>query len=564
MTLRYKPLTTILLTALLTTAYAQQKSTISETRPGAFPEKGLSHFIPNAPAEYAAYYGNPTSAADQIHTPIRWYAIEMADDTDYWQNVNYQRVWLELEIGQDIGNAEIGTFISDFQLTASDKGSMHPKLTNFYVFDRPGTTPEEFVEMAMIAKSIPGILFLEPAFIRTTQSIPNDPLWINQWGPLAINAPAAWDYGVGGQSWGVMAVVDDAVDYFHEDLKDQVQYGRDYGYNDADPYPDTTAQTHGTHVTGIMAATINNGKGIAGMCNDTVYFAKITDAHYYDDYPGGGYDAAVIVNALIDISLIDRITAVNLSIGGSAPSAAEEQAYNTLWNSGKLPVAASGNDGIGIVIYPARYEACMAVGALTTDGTDFSLTYYSNYGDHQGVTAPGGDLVTNQGIMSTLPNNEYDVMHGTSMATPLVSGLAGLMKSVNQELNNVDIRNIINATCIDLGEPGWDSYFGHGMINAQAAVEMAINSVSGIANKRRDILTIYPNPSNQQFWIKGIEDMSQGVVEMYDLKGKLVKTEPLTAQNLQAISVSNLPEGVYVVQVKSNKKLITGKFVKSR
>ncbi len=246
MTTLYKPLTTILLTAIFATGYAQQTSSSLDTESNTIPEKGLSRVIPNVPPEMAAYFGNPTPVAHQIHTPIRWYAIEMADDATYWQNVNYQRVWLEMEIGQDISNPEIATFISDFQLTASDKRSMHPNLTNFYVFDRPGITPEEFVEMAITAKSIPGILFLEPAFIRTTQSIPNDPLWIDQWGPLAINAPEAWDYGVGGQSWGVMAVVDDAIDYFHEDLKDQAQYGRDYGYNDTDPYPDTTAQTHHT------------------------------------------------------------------------------------------------------------------------------------------------------------------------------------------------------------------------------------------------------------------------------------------------------------------------------
>ncbi len=329
---------------------------------------------------------------------------------------------------------------------------------------------------------------------------------------------------------------------------------------------DTIAQTHGTHVTGIMAATNNNGIGVAGMCNDTVYFAKISDAHYYDDYPGGGYDASVIVNALNDISLIDRVTIVNLSIGGSSPSAAEEQAYNGLWNSGKLPVTSSGNDGMGIVNYPARYESCMAVGAVAPDGTDFVLPYYSNFGADQEVTAPGGNLVTNHGIISTVPNNEYDEMQGTSMATALVSGLAGLMKDINPGLTNVDIRAIINATCIDLGEPGWDSQFGHGMINAQAAVEMAIDytPVSGIENKQVHTLNIFPNPANQQFWIKGLEDADQGVIEMYDLSGKRVKTQLLNSQNLQAVSVSHLPEGLYLVQIKSDTKLITGKFVKSR
>lgn len=566
----YKPIATILLTAVFAAGYAQQSpmpyakltSSVSEIESGTVSDSGPVQFRPNIPNQPHARASEPIPVSEQIHTPIRWYALELADDKDYWENVNPERVWLELEVGLDIANTEVVAFLNTFQLSAPVKRSMHPNLTNFYVFERPGTTAEQFVEMALSARSLPGVLFLEPSAIRKGNMIPNDPYWSSQWGPYAIYSDVAWDNGIGGQSWNVMAVIDDAVAYNHEDLKDQVTYGYDYGNDDSDPGLDGAEQTHGTHVTGIMAATINNSKGVAGMCNDTVFFAKVTDETYFTEQ--GSYSGVAIINSVYDIATIDRVTVVNMSLGGGAPSAADEQAYNALWNSGKLPVVASGNDGMGTVSYPAAYQACMAVGSVGSNGTNLFLASYSNYGADQEVSAPGGESQTGYGILSTMPNNQYDYMEGTSMACPMVAGLAGLMKSVNPGLTNVDIRNMINATCLDLGEPGWDQQFGYGMVNAQAAVEMALNSVSVFENKRPGALTIYPNPSNQQFWIKGAEEFGSGNVEMYDLTGKLVKREPVTAQNIQPISVSDLPEGVYVVQMRSDAKLISGKFVKSR
>lgn len=561
-----KTLTTILLSTLFIVSCARQTATHYSPKKGAIKgtelktlsERGISRFVPNAPAEIASNYGKRTPVANQIHTPIKWYAIELANDPIYWQNVNRERVWLELEVGQDINAPEIAGFLSNFQLGAPDKYSMHPNLTNFYVFDRPETTPEQFVEMAKSAQSVAGILFLEPSFIRKTQSIPNDPLWSEQWGPLAINAHETWDYAAGERSWSIMAVIDDAIDWTHEDLKGQVWYGYDYASKDSDVNLDTISQTHGTHVTGVMAATINNGIGIAGMCNDTVYFAKVSNK-------AEGFISEVIIDAVYNISTIDRVSVVNMSYGGHRPSDAEEQAYNALWNSGKLLVASSGNEGTGIVAYPARYDACMAVGALAYEEGVIRLANYSQYGPKQEVTAPGGEfsfLYEANRILSTMPDNKYEYLHGTSQASPMVAGLAGLMKSINPGLTNVEIRNIINATCTDLGEPGWDKHYGHGMINAKAAVEAATLSIAEVENKHSGKLIIYPNPSNQQFWIKGIEDISQGVIEMYDLSGKLVKSQPITTQNSQFVTVSDLSKGMYMVRVKSDNKVITGKFVK--
>lgn len=499
---------------------------------------------------------------EQIHTPIRWYALENADNPKYWQNVNTERIWLELEVGVSLDDPEIAAFLESFGLVEPLKRSMHPHLTNFFVFEKSGTTSADIINMAEAAKSVTGVLFLEPSVIYTGQIVPNDPMWNQQWGPYAVYADEAWEYGLGGSSLNMMAVLDDAIDWLHEDQYNQVWYGYDYGFNDNDPTLDGTEQTHGTHVTGIMSATTNNGIGIAGMCNDTVFFAKVTDNTYFTQ--NGTYSDVAITNAMYDIAdNIPRVTVINLSLGGGAPSASAEQAYNYAWNNGKLPIAASGNDGNSSVSYPAAYSACMAVGAIGSSGNDLYLTQYSNYGNAQEISAPGGDINTGYGIMSSVPDNNYEALEGTSMACPMVAGLAGLMKSLNPDLTAFEIRNIINATAFDLGTDGWDLLFGYGMINAQLAVEVALGQSTSVAENESSSLKMYPNPASEQLWIDNFQGVQKGDIEIFDLGGKLVQREVLSPRDLVPVDVQDLPEGVYVVRLNGGDQLLTGRFVKT-
>ena len=151
---------------------------------------------------------------DQIHSPIRWYALENADNPDYWTHVNTNRIWLELETGITLADSEIATFLETFGLAEPVQKSMHPHITNFFVFERPGTTAQEIITMAETAREVTGVSFLEPSVIYKGNVIPNDPLWSQQWGPYAIYATEAWDYGTqGANSWNVLGVVDDAIDW---------------------------------------------------------------------------------------------------------------------------------------------------------------------------------------------------------------------------------------------------------------------------------------------------------------------------------------------------------------
>lgn len=568
-----KKLYILSLSVLLAAGYAASAQTQS---PMPYPKKNASG-ADSTPANVGSTEGMPFKqrpngnasfnpyvlpVVDQIHTPIRWYALENADNPNYWQHVNTERIWLELEVSASLTDPEIADFLATFGLTDAVKSSLQPHLTNFYVFEKAGTSAQDVITMAEAAREVPGVLFLEPSVIYTGQLNPNDPLWDQQWGPYAIYADVAWDYGVGGNSWNVMAVLDDAIDWLHEDQYNQVWYGYDYGFNDPDPTLDGAEQKHGTHVTGIMSATTNNGIGMAGMCNDTVYFAKVTDNTYFT--MNGAYSDAAIINAMYDIAdNLPRVTVINLSLGGGAPSAAAEQAYNYAWNNGKLPIAASGNEGNSFVSFPAAYTACMAVGSIGADGQNFYLTNYSNYGDAQEVCAPGGDINAGFGIVSTIPQNTYENQEGTSMACPMVAGLAGLMKNLNSDLTNVDIRNIISSTCFDFGNTGWDPVYGYGMINAQLAVETAVGQASSVVDLSPERLSVYPNPVSEQLWIDNPTGSAAGELQIFDIAGKLVQRDRLAPTNLSAVQVESLPQGVYVVRLSANDQLFTGRFVKS-
>ena len=494
---------------------------------------------------------------DQINAPIRWYVIENEKNESYWNSVNVNKIWIGLDPGTTIADVEINDFLTQYGLTNLISESKRKHQTNYWIFELTNATSGLVIEMAKAARDIEGIQYLEPSVVYKTHYTPNDPLYNIQWGPYVTYFDEAWDQSTGGNSYNVVAVIDDACDWNHEDLYDQVWYGWDYAMDDFDISPDDPLNhKHGTHTTGTVAATINNGIGVAGMINDTVYFAKV-------GLPDGTLSDEGIVNAYYDIGDIERITAVNMSFGGGAPSAANEQGVNYAWNNGKILLVSSGNEGTGTISYPAAYPAAMAVGSIGTDGSQLGLATYSQFGNEQEISAPGGETQFNYGIVSCIPLNEYESMQGTSMAAPHVTGLAGLLKHVNMDLNNADIRNIINATAIDMGAPGWDVEFGYGMINAGQAVQAALNGTVGIAELNdEDVLHIYPNPSSDQILIAKKIAFETGTYDVMDITGKVVKSVSVGSQKQMSISVSELPAGVYILRMNSEIGTTATRFVK--
>lgn len=337
-----------------------------------------------------------------------------------------------------------------------------------------------------------GVLFAEPNWLRQLH-LPNDPGFSYKWdlnneGSLSdradraiIDADMDWLeaynlLGAGFSGTATIAVIDTGIDPEHPDLDDKITAGYDFLEDDSNP-DDTHG--HGTHVAGIALAETGNSLGTVGMgyvggitvmplrvCNESgCSTSDIIDAIYYATNNGA------------DV--------INMSLGGSFGSPAEEQAINYAWDNGLVIVASSGNDGVSEVSYPAAFTNAIAVGSTNWHDT---LAQYSQTGNALDVVAPGGEMNRYHdlgGIYSTLPTYDvylttayryskgYDQLQGTSMAAPQVAGLAGLLLAANPSLSNSDVRSIIETTADDLGDNGWDLEFGWGRINAYNALLLA-------------------------------------------------------------------------------------------
>jgi len=295
--------------------------------------------------------------------------------------------------------------------------------------------------------------YIEPNMKVQVQFIPNDPYWSMQWGPQKIEANYAWDTTVGDHSV-LVAVVDTGIDYTHPDIMaNYVAWGLDWANNDPDPMDD---HGHGTHCAGIIAATLNNSVGIAGLAQVRVMAEKVLTSGgwgYYDWVAKG-----IIHAAACDVNII------SMSIGGYGDSQLVYDAVKYAYDLGVLLIAAAGNDNTNTKSYPAGYDEVIAVAA--TDQYDIKASF-SNWGDWIELAAPGVS------IYSTVPWG-YESWSGTSMACPHVSGVAALVWSRFPNKTRDWVRLWLRYSADDLGELGFDVYYGYGRVNARKAVEKGL------------------------------------------------------------------------------------------
>lgn len=321
---------------------------------------------------------------------------------------------------------------------------------------------------------------------------PSDPLYTTaQWHYRAIQLPQAWDITTGNNGV-IIGVIDSGIDLAHPDLANHVAlntiewvgfqfidddgngyvddyFGWDFISSDGSP-DDSFLNGHGTHVSGTIGAVTNNGLDVAGVnWNVTLLPAKVFDA------AGNGGTETRIAQATYFL-VNNGVWAINMSLGippNQTMAIALDYAY-----AASVPVIASmGNDNEISDQYPSSHPATLAVGA--TDSLDrrweWNDSSGSNFGPTIGVTAPG-DV-----IMSTKPSIfEYGAFTGTSMATPHVTGLAGLILSVRPTVSVDSIYWYIALGAEDMvGDPsedilGPDIYYGYGRINAYNSIRLAL------------------------------------------------------------------------------------------
>ena len=344
----------------------------------------------------------------------------------------------------------------------------------------------------------------EPNHIYRALRVPNDTRYSQQWHYPAINLPDAWDITTGSRAANdvIVAVVDTGVFLAHPDLDEQLINGYDFisdvtNANDGDGIDDNADDPgdgensnswHGTHVAGTVAAETNNNDGVAGVA----WHAKIMPLRVLGTRGGSGYDIIQAIRFAAQLSNdsntlpTQKADIINLSLGGYGSSQASQDAYSEARAAGVIVVAAAGNENTDQLSYPASYEGVISVSAT---GSDNSRASYSNYGSLIDIAAPGGDGDTNNGVLSTLVNDDsngsrepaYEFYQGTSMAAPHAAGVFALMRAVYPNLSPDELDHLIEAQAIstDLGDTGRDDFFGFGLIDALKAVEAATELENG-------------------------------------------------------------------------------------
>jgi len=363
-------------------------------------------------------------------------------------------------------------------------------------------------ETLMTVKSLrrdPEVAYAEPNYRVSTLANPNDEALSAQWHYPLINLPAAWDTTVGSTDV-VVAIVDTGILSGHPDLRGQLVPGYDFIRNrlDAgdgdgiDPNPEDPGNSgepgassfHGSHVGGTVAAAGNNDIGVAGVA----YGARIMPLRALSASGGSSYDVSQAVRFAAGLANDSgtvpqqRADVINLSLGGESFSQLNQALYRDLHEAGVIVVAAAGNEASNRASYPASYDKVISVSAVDAQAR---LTNYSNRGSRVDIAAPGGDSGSDfngdgypDGVLSTGRSANgfaYIFLSGTSMAAPHVAGVMALMKSVNPDLTPADVDALLESGELtdDLGNPGRDDLYGHGLINAQKAVTAALAAIGG-------------------------------------------------------------------------------------
>jgi subtilisin family serine protease len=311
-----------------------------------------------------------------------------------------------------------------------------------------GKAERKAVEALLNAlKRNPNVQFVEPNYLYSASFTPNDPSLSQQWAWSRIQAYAAWDVSQGSPNV-IIGDVDTGIQSNHPDLDAKLVPGYDYVDGDTTPQD---GNGHGTHTAGTAAAETNNSAGGAGMCPN----CKLMAIRVLNN--SGSGTLANVANG-ITYAANNGAKVINLSLGGSG-SATLQNAVDYAWSRGVFLACAAGNSNTSSTAnaYPAAYPNCFAVASTTSADARSS---FSNYGSWVEVAAPGSS------IYSTWIGSGYNTISGTSMATPHVAGLAGLLAS--QGLTNAQIRDRICSTADRISGTG--TYWTCGRINAARAV----------------------------------------------------------------------------------------------
>ncbi|MFH1347060.1 MAG: S8 family serine peptidase [Candidatus Margulisiibacteriota bacterium] len=355
---------------------------------------------------------------------------------------------------------------------------------------------EDVEKIAAEYKKDPNVISASPvSIVHAFATNPDDTHYVSgdQYGLTNISASLAWDRTTGSSSITI-AVMDTGIDYNHEDFDGRVNLADawDFVNNDSNPMDDHSG-SHGTTVSGVIGATTNNGKGVAGVD----WQAKILPIKVLDN---NGEGSMVDIIQGLSWARAKGADVVNMSFGQYPADANLAQACLDAYNDGLVLVAAAGNGGVNWNTYPACLSTVVGVGAVNQNdqrsvwGNIDPATgqpQASNYGSWVDVCAPGTDIWT------TSRNDSYRTSSGTSLACPFVAGLAGLIKAANSSVTNQQIMDKITSEADTVST---DQPIGK-RINAYLAVAGLVGGITSPASNAyvKGTIDVYGSASGWDF-----------------------------------------------------------------
>jgi serine protease len=340
---------------------------------------------------------------------------------------------------------------------------------------------ERLAELVRAVAGDPRVSHAEENTLYTASYVPDDPRYGEQWNLPMIGAPAAWDHARG--KGVIVAVIDTGIAYQDgprfkavEDLAGaSFVDGYDFVHDRVEALDD---HGHGTHVAGTIAQRTGNGRGVAGVAFEaTLMPLKVLSAQ-------GSGTAADIADAIY-FAADEGARVINMSLGGGSASAVMGDAVAYARKKGVVVVCAAGNNGRGVVEYPAAYPGAFAVSAVGPSG---ELASYSSWGKELALSAPGGDTErggTKGGVLQNTidparpgATDVYLAFNGTSMATPHVAGAAALVISAGVT-DADDVERILRASAKDVGGQAWSERYGDGLLDVGAAAQQAAGATRG-------------------------------------------------------------------------------------
>ncbi|MDR1272506.1 MAG: GBS Bsp-like repeat-containing protein [Clostridiales Family XIII bacterium] len=345
---------------------------------------------------------------------------------------------------------------------------------------------------------------------------PNDDYYSLQWAlkpGVVSRVSEAWDFlGVPKQKVRV-AVIDTGIAMNHPDLGSISSGGNvnfSLGY---DAYLKSQGEfaddnSHGTHVAGIIAATSNNGLGVAGVSYNRAEIVPIRV--FYDDPKEGLSSSTTILLEALNYASGKGCRVANMSLGGYGDyDPALQQVINEVTKKGMLVIAAAGNENTSEYTTPSDMDNVLSVVATDSANNGTRRWYQSsemgsNFGQMKDIAAPGS------GIYSTAPTATYQSKTGTSMSAPYVAGIAAMVFSENPSLSPAQLSEILTFTAVDAGAAGRDDYYGNGVVDAKSALIFA----GGFPKTNASFVSNGTNPLNGKITVS-----SQDLVDIPALSG---------------------------------------------